>query len=738
MLYDASRAGNLSRVVRAALLAGARRARRGRAGARHGASSCRPSGKGWCCATTGAAAAWRRLSGDRYVWRGEEQHAPFAEWQLIYRLHRAGLPVPAPIGGALPARGLDLQRRHHHRAAADRRLARRVSAHRGAVDRHLDRHRPLHPPLSRLRRLPRGSECAQHAAERGRHGLADRLRPRPAAQARACGATAISCACAARSRRSPGRLPPERFAEADWHGLLDGYRQSSGKSELPALDRAALAPPLSSRRLPRRAAHLAWSCCGADCATAATGTTSASASASGHGSCRRAASGCTRSRSGEVQACAALVSALCARAIPRSRSPSRPSRRRARRARARSSATVAQVRYVPSICPVRCGVSSRACAPRWRSSSRPSCGRTLSRVRPRGACRWCSRARASRRARVQPLPAPAVGSSASTLAAGGGRGGAGRGAMPSAFAPWAPTAGAHARRPATSSSISSVPPDIAERGGGCARCYAPGRAAVGGRQHARGRGGDRARGARRGARRACRDALLVLAPRHPPRFARSPQALDARRGARSRAARRARAVHAGRRAVLLLDTLGELLDFYAAADVAFVGGSLVPVGGHNLLEPAALGVPILTGPHNFNSADIARLLIAQRRRRGGARRERARRARRELIADPAGARAHRRARPRLRRRQSRRARQAAALIEPLLRRRPLAPAAARRGPGGVPVRSPAVPAASGGTSAPGSGLPAGVGGEAQFCGRRCDRLRRDGLGGRASRPSASC
>ena len=50
--------------------------------------------------------------------------------------------------------------------------------------------------------------------------------------------------------------------------------------------------------------------------------------------------------------------------------------------------------------------------------------------------------------------------------------------------------------------------------------------------------------------------------------------------------------------VLFVDTLGELLDFYAAADVAFVGGSLVPIGGHNLLEPAALGVPIVTGPHN--------------------------------------------------------------------------------------------------------------------------------------------
>ena len=63
--------------------------------------------------------------------------------------------------------------------------------------------------------------------------------------------------------------------------------------------------------------------------------------------------------------------------------------------------------------------------------------------------------------------------------------------------------------------------------------------------------------------------------------------------------------------VLLLDTLGELLDFYAAADVAFVCGSLVPIGGHNLLEPAALGLPILTGPHNANSEEAARLLMAR-------------------------------------------------------------------------------------------------------------------------------
>ena len=61
--------------------------------------------------------------------------------------------------------------------------------------------------------------------------------------------------------------------------------------------------------------------------------------------------------------------------------------------------------------------------------------------------------------------------------------------------------------------------------------------------------------------------------------------------------------------VFLGDTMGELELFYAASDVAFVGGSLVPVGCHNLLEAAALSIPILTGPHVFNSVDMNKLLI---------------------------------------------------------------------------------------------------------------------------------
>jgi 3-deoxy-D-manno-octulosonic-acid transferase len=59
--------------------------------------------------------------------------------------------------------------------------------------------------------------------------------------------------------------------------------------------------------------------------------------------------------------------------------------------------------------------------------------------------------------------------------------------------------------------------------------------------------------------------------------------------------------------VFLLDSVGELASVYGLADVAFVGGSLVPVGGHNILEPAQYGVAILTGPHTFNFREIVRI-----------------------------------------------------------------------------------------------------------------------------------
>ena len=100
-------------------------------------------------------------------------------------------------------------------------------------------------------------------------------------------------------------------------------------------------------------------------------------------------------------------------------------------------------------------------------------------------------------------------------------------------------------------------------------------------------------------------ALLILAPRHPQRFAAAAAAVAAQRFGCVR--RSDDSPHEDYQ-VLLLDTLGELADFYAAADVAFVGGSLVPIGGHNLLEPAALGLPVLSGPEHFSSPEVARAL----------------------------------------------------------------------------------------------------------------------------------
>ena len=106
-------------------------------------------------------------------------------------------------------------------------------------------------------------------------------------------------------------------------------------------------------------------------------------------------------------------------------------------------------------------------------------------------------------------------------------------------------------------------------------------------------------------RRELPDALLLLVPRHPERFAYVASLLS-KRGysyvTRSSGARCSDNIQ-----VFLGNTLGELPVFYAASDIAFVGGSLVPVGGHNLLEPAVLGLPVITGPYTFNAEDIALL-----------------------------------------------------------------------------------------------------------------------------------
>jgi 3-deoxy-D-manno-octulosonic-acid transferase len=103
------------------------------------------------------------------------------------------------------------------------------------------------------------------------------------------------------------------------------------------------------------------------------------------------------------------------------------------------------------------------------------------------------------------------------------------------------------------------------------------------------------------------EALLLLVPRHPERFARV-AALVKKRGftmaQRSRAQVPDRDTH-----VFLVDTMGELPLFYVPADIAFVGGSLVPVGGHNVLEASALGKPVIVGPYTYNFGEITDALF---------------------------------------------------------------------------------------------------------------------------------
>ncbi len=105
------------------------------------------------------------------------------------------------------------------------------------------------------------------------------------------------------------------------------------------------------------------------------------------------------------------------------------------------------------------------------------------------------------------------------------------------------------------------------------------------------------------------DALLLLVPRHPERFdGVAKQVLSA---GFEVSRRRQNEVCTASTQIYLGDTMGEMLLLYAASDVAYVGGSLVPTGSHNMLEPAALGKPVLFGPHRFNFAEISQLLIDQ-------------------------------------------------------------------------------------------------------------------------------
>jgi 3-deoxy-D-manno-octulosonic-acid transferase len=101
--------------------------------------------------------------------------------------------------------------------------------------------------------------------------------------------------------------------------------------------------------------------------------------------------------------------------------------------------------------------------------------------------------------------------------------------------------------------------------------------------------------------------LTVIVPRHPQRFDAVARML-AHRSLSYQRRSEGRPVTAST-AVVLGDSMGELYAYYAACDLAFIGGSLLPFGGQNLLEACAVGRPVIVGPHTFNFDDATRLAI---------------------------------------------------------------------------------------------------------------------------------
>ncbi|MGH8267158.1 MAG: 3-deoxy-D-manno-octulosonic acid kinase [Steroidobacteraceae bacterium] len=231
MLYDASRVGNLSAEWFAPGYWSKRGELDGTAQGRGAAHYFRADGKRYVLRHYRRGGLMSHLSGDRYPWRGEERTRPFAEWQLTYSLHRAGLPVPAPIAA------------RYHRAGPTytgdiitERLATVGSLteclHTGALS--------VLTWISIGRCIRRFHDLGVCHADLNAHNIllseeAVFLIDFDRCQLRARGRLWRD-GNLVRLRRSLEKvtwgLPAERFAEADWHGLLDGYRESSGGEEL--------------------------------------------------------------------------------------------------------------------------------------------------------------------------------------------------------------------------------------------------------------------------------------------------------------------------------------------------------------------------------------------------------------------------------------------------------------------------------------------------------------------------
>ena len=106
------------------------------------------------------------------------------------------------------------------------------------------------------------------------------------------------------------------------------------------------------------------------------------------------------------------------------------------------------------------------------------------------------------------------------------------------------------------------------------------------------------------------DALLVIVPRHPHRFDAVADLITAQGLTLARRSTMGDGALAPEVQVLLGDSMGEMFAYYAATDLAFIGGSLLPLGGQNLIEACAVGTPVLVGPHTFNFADVTLAALA--------------------------------------------------------------------------------------------------------------------------------
>lgn len=106
------------------------------------------------------------------------------------------------------------------------------------------------------------------------------------------------------------------------------------------------------------------------------------------------------------------------------------------------------------------------------------------------------------------------------------------------------------------------------------------------------------------------DVLVVIVPRHPQRFDEVAQMIESHGLSMRRRSKLGNAAMPADVPVLLGDSMGEMFAYYAACDLAFIGGSLLPLGGQNLIEACAVGKPVLIGPHTFNFSAVSEDAIA--------------------------------------------------------------------------------------------------------------------------------